>query len=52
MEQLTNLFAEFVMKAITMTETFLANDFSNDVNFDHFTDNRARLFGVIDQISY
>ena len=51
MEKLTNLFAEFVMKAITLTEAFLAKDFSQDINFDNFTENRERLFQVIDQIS-
>lgn len=51
MEKLTNLFAEFVMKAITLTEAFLAKDFTQDINFENFTDNRERLFGVIDQIS-
>lgn len=51
MEQLINLFAEYVMKAITMTETFLSNEFSGDLNFENFTDNRERLFNVIDQIS-
>lgn len=51
MEQLTLLFEEFVLKAITMTENFLASDFSKEVNFEQFTSNRERLFQVIDQIS-
>jgi hypothetical protein len=51
MERLTGLFAEFVMKAITLTEDFLAKDFTKDINFENFTDNRERLFQVIDQIS-
>lgn len=51
MEKFTSLFAEFVMKAITLTEDFLAKDFSQDINFDNFTENRERLFQVIDQIS-
>jgi hypothetical protein len=51
MEQFTLLFEEYVMKAITMTETFLNSDFSKDLNFEYFTDNRERLFGVMDQIS-
>lgn len=51
MEKLTLLFAEFILKAITMTENFLASDFTQDVNFENFTANRERLFQVIDQIS-
>lgn len=51
MEKFTSLFAEFVMKAITLTEDFLAKDFTQDINFENFTDNRERLFQVIDQIS-
>jgi hypothetical protein len=51
MEKFTLLFEEYVMKAIVMTEKILATDFSTEVNFDHFTDNRERLFHVMDQIS-
>lgn len=51
MEKFTSLFAEFLMKAITLTEDFLAKDFSQDINFENFTENRERLFQVIDQIS-
>ena len=51
MEKFTSLFAEFLMKAITLTEDFLAKDFTQDINFDNFTENRERLFQVIDQIS-
>lgn len=51
MEQFTLLFEEYVMKAITMTENFLNSDFNQNVNFENFTDNRDRLFAVIDQIS-
>lgn len=51
MEQFTLLFEEYVMKAITMTEDFLNCDFSKDINFESFTDNRERLFSIIDQIS-
>lgn len=51
MEKLTLLFEEFVLKAITMTENFLQNDFSKEVNFEQFTSNRERLFQIIDQIS-
>jgi hypothetical protein len=51
MEKFTLLFEEFLMKAITMTENFLACDFNKEINFESFTDNRERLFQVIDQIS-
>lgn len=52
MEQLTLLFDEYVLKAITMTESFIAKDFSKEeINFENFTDNRERLLSVIDQIS-
>lgn len=51
MEKFTSLFAEFLMKAITLTEDFLAKDFSQVINFEDFTENRERLFLVIDQIS-
>ena len=52
MEKFTLLFEEFLMKAITLTENFLAKDFSQEeISFENFTDNRERLFQVIDQIS-
>jgi hypothetical protein len=51
MEQLTLLFEEYIVKAIVMTEDFLARDFSREVDFESFTGNRERLFSVIDQIS-
>lgn len=51
MEKFTLLFEEFLMKAITLTESFLAKDFSQEVDFENFTSNRERLFQVIDQIS-
>lgn len=51
MENFTLLFSEYLLKAITMTENFLALDFSKEINFETFTDNRERLFQVIDQIS-
>jgi hypothetical protein len=51
MENLTILFSEYLLKAITMTENFLACDLSEEINFEEFTGNRERLFQVIDQIS-
>ena len=51
MEKLIHLFEEFILKAIVMTETMMARDFSEEIDFDHFTDNRERLFSVIEKIS-
>jgi hypothetical protein len=51
MEKLINLFQEYILKAINLTESFLEKDFSRDVNFENFTENRERLFQIIDQIS-
>lgn len=51
MEKFTLLFSEYLLKAITMTENFLALDFSKEINFEDFTNNRDRLFLLIDQIS-
>lgn len=51
MEKLILLFEEFILKAITYTESFLAMDLSSDVNYEAFTDNRERLLQVVDQIS-
>ena len=51
MEQMINLFEEFLMKAITMTENFIEIDLEKDFNFENFTDNRERLFLILDQTS-
>ena len=51
MENLNLLFSEYLLKAITMTENFLALDFSKEVHFESFTSNRERLLQIIDQIS-
>lgn len=51
MEQFTLLFEEFLMKAITMTENFIALDLAKDIDFESFTNNRERLLQVLDQIS-
>ena len=51
MDKFILLFEEFIMKAITMTESFLSSDLSQDAEINSFTDNRERLFLVIDQIS-
>ena len=51
MDKLTLLFEEFILKAVTMTENMLSQDFDQNVNFESFTDNRERLFQVIEKIS-
>ena len=51
MEKFILLFQEYLLKAVTMTETIIESDFSSSDRLDHFTANRDRLFGVINQIS-
>jgi hypothetical protein len=51
MEAMANLFQEFIMKAINLTENFLENDLTQETNLEFFTSNRERLFQVINQIS-
>jgi hypothetical protein len=51
MEKFILLFDEFLLKAITMTESFLAADLAGDVDLEGFTANRERLLQVLDQIS-
>jgi hypothetical protein len=51
MEKFTALFDEYVVKAITMTEAILETDYTDPEKLQSFTDNRERLFAVIDQIS-
>jgi hypothetical protein len=51
MEKFLSLFQEFTVKAVVMTENFLDQDLTKEVNFDEFTHNRERLFQIIDQIS-
>jgi hypothetical protein len=50
MEKFTELFQEFLLKAITLTEETLAREV-DDIQLAQFTENRDRLYGVIDQIS-
>lgn len=50
MEKFTELFQEFLLKAITLTEEALAREV-DDIKLAQFTENRDRLYGVIDQIS-
>jgi hypothetical protein len=51
MNQIIALFDEYILKAITTTETMIASDFSNNEQLTSFTDNRERLLSIIDQIS-
>lgn len=50
MEKLVQLFEEFVMKAILMTENLLALPVEEE-KLESFTSNRERLFEVIEKIS-
>ncbi len=51
MNQIIALFDEYIMKAITTTETMIASDLNNNDQLTNFTDNRERLLSIIDQIS-
>jgi DNA repair ATPase RecN len=51
MEKMILLFDEFIMKAITLTESLLENDYRDGAILDQFTSNRERLLAIIDQIS-
>lgn len=51
MNKMTLLFDEFIMKAITMTESVMDEDYRDTAKLDFFTQNRERLLAVVDQIS-
>ena len=52
MNKMVNLFDEFIMKAVTLTESIMENsEYQNSVKLEDFTNNRERLLSVIDQIS-
>ena len=51
MDKMTLLFDEFIMKAVTMTEAVMAEDYRDSAKLDFFTQNRERLLAVVDQIS-
>jgi hypothetical protein len=51
MENMIQLFEEFILKTIVLTENFLNLDLNQDVNFEGFTNNRDRLLHIIDSIS-
>ena len=48
---MTALFEEYVMKAITMTESIIEADYRDTAKLEFFTANRERLFKVMEQIS-
>ncbi len=50
MDKFVLLLEEFILKAVTLTESILENEVDAD-KLDSFTSNRERLFLVIDQIS-
>lgn len=50
MEKLILLFEEYVMKAVTMTETIINMDVDPSA-LEEFTANRERLFSIMDQMS-
>lgn len=50
MEKFLHLFQEFILKAVMLTENALAAEI-DETKLAQFTDNRDRLFQIIDQIS-
>jgi hypothetical protein len=51
MDKMILLFDEFIMKAITMTESMLGSEDIETAKLEEFTENRGRLLSVLDQIS-
>ncbi len=51
MNKMILLFDEFIMKAVTMTEAILDDQYRDNDKLEAFTANRERLLAVIDQIS-
>ena len=51
MDKMISLFDEFIMKAVTMTESMLESDYSETNKLEDFAQNRERLLSVLDQIS-
>lgn len=51
MNKMILLFDEFIMKAITTTESILEADYRDSQKLESFTQNRERLLQVIDKIS-
>ena len=51
MNKMILLFDEFLLKAIVMTESALSSDLDQGDQLSAFTDNRERLFSILEQIS-
>jgi hypothetical protein len=51
MNKMLELLDEFVLRAIIITEEILKSDIFENINLEDFTENRDRLFLIIDQIS-
>lgn len=51
MNKMIELFDDFIMKAIVMTELFLSSNLENNDKLEDFTQNRERLLAVIEKIS-
>lgn len=51
MNKMILLFDEFIMKAVTMTESMLEADYRDTIKLESFTQNRERLLTIIEQIS-
>lgn len=51
MDKMILLLEEFILKAINLTETMIAFDYNNGDKLAQFTENRERLFHIMDQIS-
>ena len=51
MNKMLELLDEFVLKAIIITEEILKSEILENINLEDFTENRDRLFLIIDQIS-
>lgn len=51
MDKMILLFEEFIIKAITLTETMIALDYNDGDKVAELTNNRERLLLILDQIS-
>jgi hypothetical protein len=51
MIKMLQLFDEYVLKAVVMTESILDSDYTDGNKLENFTQNRERLFSVIEKIS-
>jgi hypothetical protein len=51
MFKMLQLFDEYVLKAVVMTESILDSDYTDGNKLENFTQNRERLLSVIEKIS-